>query len=157
MRWRVLPQAFNYKTRPVFSGSLLMRISESTKFKFWQRNTSFSLILMEGERKMRAYVPYLEPLQRKEEKCVIRFLVRSTGRSSFANALEKDDMEESWKGPLGNSRSFQVLTKRQTIVKTILRNSESKESLPRVSFKAFPSTFKLPSLNLTKPNKINRK
>lgn len=134
-----------------------MRISESTKFKFWQRNASFSLILMEGERKMRAYVPYLEPLQRKDEKCVIRFLVRSTGRSSFANALEEDDMEESWKGPLGNSRSFQVLTKRQTIVKTILRKSESKESLLRVSVKAFPSTFKLPSLHLTKPNKINRK
>lgn len=44
---------------------------------------------------MRAYIPYLEPLQRKDEKCVIRSLVRSTGRSSIANALEKDDMEES--------------------------------------------------------------
>lgn len=50
---------------------------------------------MEGERKMRANAPYLEPLQRKDEKCVIQCLVRGTGRSGIANALEKDDMEES--------------------------------------------------------------
>lgn len=53
------------------------------------------VFLMEGEKKMRANAPYLEPLQRKEGKCVIQSGVSSTGRPSIANALGKDDVDES--------------------------------------------------------------
>lgn len=49
---------------------------------------------MEGEEKLRANAPCLEPLQRKDRQCVIQAVVRSAGRSSIANALGKDDVEE---------------------------------------------------------------
>lgn len=55
-----------------------------------QCHASFSLLLMEGS----ANAPYLEALQRKEKVCH-SVCCESTGRSNSANALEKDDVEES--------------------------------------------------------------
>lgn len=152
-------QVFNYETWPVFTWILLLRISEFTKFNFWQCHASFSLLLMEGS----ANAPYLESLQRKEKVCH-SVHCGITGRSNIANALEKDDVEESWKVPLWNPRSFQLHSKRtnycECIKKKIESNKSQKSLLLRVSFFASKRVCQPPqslSLNGTKPDKIKQR
>lgn len=121
-----------------------------------QCHAGFSLLLMGGS----ANAPYLESLQRKEKVCH-SVPCESTGRSHSANALEKDDVEESWKVPLWNPRSFQLHSRRTNYCECIKKKNweqhESKESLLlRVSFFASKRAFPSPSIIKSKWNKTQQ-